>query len=105
MGQRLARVGEQDVAGGGELHPPAVPAQELGADLRFEPADGLAQGRLRERQVLGCPAEAEPLGYSDEVAKVAALRHEAILSARPIADLGKSYWCTTGRGVASDSLT
>jgi hypothetical protein len=60
----------------------AVAAQELGADLGFQTPDGLAEGRLREWEIFGGSAEAEPLGNRNEVTKVAALGHAAMLSVR-----------------------
>jgi hypothetical protein len=41
---------------------------------------------LRERQILGGTAEAQPFGNRNEVTKVAALGHAAMLSVRPSAD-------------------
>ena len=81
----VARVCKQHLAGCSQLDAAAVPTQELGADLRFQAADSLTQGRLRERQVFGGTAEAQPLGNRNEVTKVAALGHAAMLSVCQIA--------------------
>ena len=39
-------MGQEDLAGGGEVHAAAMPNQQRGAQLRLEVADLLAQGRL-----------------------------------------------------------
>jgi hypothetical protein len=77
LGENFASVLEQYLAGCGQLDVAAVATQELCADLRFEAADSLTQGRLRERQIFGGTAEAQPLRNGNEVTKVAALGHAA----------------------------
>lgn len=86
-GENVAGVRKQHLAGCSQLDAAAVATQELGADLSFQAADSLTQGRLRERQVFGGTAEAQPLGNRNEVTKVAALGHAAMLSVCPIAHL------------------
>jgi hypothetical protein len=85
MAERFAGVREQHLAGWSQFNAAAVATQQLGADLRFETADSLTQGRLREREIFGGPAEAQPLGDRNEVTKVAALSHAAMLPVRPTA--------------------
>ncbi len=58
----------------------AVATQELSADLRLQASNSLTQGWLREREIFGGAAEAQSLGNRNEVAKIAALSHAAMLS-------------------------
>src|SRR5262249_42045378 len=57
--------------GGGEPYPTAVADEELLAQFGLEPADLLADGRLRNRDALGRPGEVAVLGYRYEVGQLA----------------------------------
>ena len=98
----IAGVRKQHLAGCSQLDTAGVPTQELGADLRFQAADSLTQGRLRERQVFGGTAEAQPLGNRNEVTKVAALGHAAMLSVQLSADHG---WASFAERSTVPSIT
>jgi hypothetical protein len=83
MNEHLTSIREQNLAGGRELHPAAVAAQKPGADLPLQAADRLAHRRLREGEILGGAAEAQPLRDRHEVTKLAALGHSARLPPAP----------------------
>jgi len=81
MREDLAGIREQHLTRWGQLDAAAVATQQLGPDFRLQTLDRLAQGRLREGQIFGGSAEAQPLGNRNEITEVAALGHAAMLSA------------------------
>jgi predicted esterase len=80
MGEYFAGISQQHLAGRSQLDAAAIASQQRSADLRFEAPESLTQGGLREWEVFGRAAEAQPLGNCNEVTKVAALSHPAMLS-------------------------
>lgn len=70
------RVGEEELPGGQQLHPPRRPREEGDADLVFEASDLSAQGRLRHVQSRRRASHVPFLGDGDEVSDLGEA-HEA----------------------------
>jgi hypothetical protein len=69
--ERVARVGEERAAGGGEADGLGGPVDELFAELRLEPADLLAYARLGHVKALCGAREALVPRHGDEVGELA----------------------------------
>jgi hypothetical protein len=84
LGEHFASIRKQHLAWRSQLDAAAVTPQELRADLILEATYGLTQRRLREWEIFGSAGEAQPLRDRNEVAKISALSHAAMLSTRPM---------------------
>ena len=76
-------------AGGGELDLAPVAPEQLGAQRRFQAADLLAEGRLRQVQALCGAGEVQLLGHGHEVPQIPEMGihsqqlSQLVLDARP----------------------
>jgi hypothetical protein len=68
--ERGSRVGQQGLAGRGQPDPAPVAQEQALAELGFQAADLLADGRLGDRDAVGRAGEVALLGDGHEVAKL-----------------------------------
>nr|WP_239157064.1 hypothetical protein [Actinocatenispora thailandica] len=91
--QQRAGLGQQHAAGDGEPDAAAVAVEQPGAELVLQPADALAQRRLRHPEPFRGPAEVTFLRHHPEqrqrFQQVHAATISAAISPNPVAGLGQ----------------
>jgi hypothetical protein len=84
LGERLAHLVQEQATGAGQPHVVRGAVEQPNPKLALEPADLLAERRLRDVLALGRPPEVQLLSQCHEVAQLTELHHRLQPLPRPV---------------------